>query len=312
MAERYFLFGCLVLVMFLTGCGIWYYRIWRKRADRIISQFQDLYGTLLQVDYPRSEKKKVLDELTEVFFHLEEALNKALISSLALKQAEINVLQSQINPHFLYNILDSIRGQALSEGVPEIADMTEALANYFRYCVTKDDGIVTLADELKNVENYWRIQQYRFGNKISMQISMDRESICPDEYEIPKLILQPIVENAIFHGLETKQGIGKVMIRIERTLSRLIIEVSDDGIGMEESELERLREQLKEKQHVITKKDSGSQHGSGIALLNVNERIKLHYGDEYGLQISSSHLTGTEVEFVLPIRAPVQHHSKFV
>ena len=96
------------------------------------------------------------------------AYPKDLISSLALKQAEINVLQSQINPHFLYNILDSIRGQALSEGVPEIADMTESLANYFRYCVTKDDGIVTLADELKNVQNYWKIQQYRLNMKLRL------------------------------------------------------------------------------------------------------------------------------------------------
>lgn len=298
---------CVLLAGVLAdGAGMfWFYKKWRGEIQTLLLEFQDLYCSLLQVEYPKEKSNGLPEELSCVILHLKRALNEALISSLALKQAEINVLQSQINPHFLYNILDSIRGQALSEGVPEIADMTESLANYFRYCVTKDDGIVALADELKNVENYWKIQQYRFGDKISMQVIMDRGILHPDEYEIPKLILQPIVENAIFHGLETKQGKGKVIIRIERTETRLIILVMDNGIGMEEQELEKLRKQLKEKQHVISRKESGQQRSSGIALLNVNERIKLYYGDEFGLQISSSRFTGTEVEFVLPIRTPV-------
>lgn len=296
----------LLTAVFADGAGMFLcYRRWREEIKNILFEFQELYCSLLQAECPQEKKSGLPEELSCVISHLKKALNEALISSLALKQAEINVLQSQINPHFLYNILDSIRGQALSEGVPEIADMTESLANYFRYCVTKDDGIVALADELKNVENYWKIQQYRFGNKISMQVVMDRGILHPDEYEIPKLILQPIVENAIFHGLETKQGKGKVIIRIERTKTRLIILVMDNGIGMDEQELEKLRKQLKEKQHVISRKEPGQQRSSGIALLNVNERIKLHYGDEYGLQISSSRFTGTEVEFVLPIRTPV-------
>ena len=264
-----------------------------------------MYSDLLQLPSPCMKEKSVLNELSDMIDYLEKGLDKALISSLALKQAEINVLQSQINPHFLYNILDSIRGQALSEGVPEIADMTESLANYFRYCVTKDDGIVTLADELKNVQNYWKIQQYRFGDKISMEILLDGTSLYPEEYEIPKLILQPIVENAIFHGLETKTGKGHVVIRIENTSTLLMITVMDDGTGMDEEELEKLRTHLKEKQHVIGKNEYGTRRNSGIALLNVNERIKLHYGDEYGLQISSSRLVGTEVEFILPVKSPV-------
>lgn len=303
---------CILLLAMLAdvlGMAVCYQN-WKKKLRGVISEFQELYGSLLQVEYPGTNCAELLEEFTATVNYLEKALNQVLISSLALKQAEINVLQSQINPHFLYNILDSIRGQALSEGVPEIADMTESLANYFRYCVTKDNGVVSLADELKNVENYWKIQQYRFGDKISMRVCMDMETLRPDEYEMPKLVLQPIVENAIFHGLETKQGKGNVTIRIRRTQKHLIILVMDDGIGMEEQELERLRKEFKEKQHVIAKKDSRLQTSSGIALLNVNERIKLHYGDEYGLQISSSRFSGTEVEFVLPIRTPV-HRSKF-
>ena len=138
-----------------------------------------------------------------------------------------------------------------------------------------------------------------------MEILLDGTSLYPEEYEIPKLILQPIVENAIFHGLETKTGKGHVVIRIENTSTLLMITVMDDGTGMDEEELEKLRTHLKEKQHVIGKNEYGAQKNSGIALLNVNERIKLHYGDEYGLQISSSRLVGTEVEFILPVKSPV-------
>ena len=303
--------GKLIVCVILAGifCNvillIFLAKKWREQFRGIMAEFRKMYSDLLQLPSPCIKEKSVLNELSDMIDYLEKGLDKALISSLALKQAEINVLQSQINPHFLYNILDSIRGQALSEGVPEIADMTESLANYFRYCVTKDDGIVTLADELKNVQNYWKIQQYRFGGKISMEILLDGTSLYPEEYEIPKLILQPIVENAIFHGLETKTGKGHVVIRIENTSTLLMITVMDDGTGMDEEELEKLRTHLKEKQHVIGKNQYGTQRNSGIALLNVNERIKLHYGDEYGLQISSSRLVGTEVEFILPVKSPV-------
>ena len=176
------IFCNVILLIFLV-------KKWREQFRGIMAEFRKMYSDLLQLPSPCIKEKSVLNELSDMIDYLEKGLDKALISSLALKQAEINVLQSQINPHFLYNILDSIRGQALSEGVPEIADMTESLANYFRYCVTKDDGIVTLADELKNVQNYWKIQQYRFGGKISMEILLDGTSLYPEEYEIPKLIL---------------------------------------------------------------------------------------------------------------------------
>ncbi len=301
----------LLLMLILTALDLaWIiscYFSWRKEADKVIAVFSDLYGMLLQPTCMIQSDLDVLGQIKLASKQLEAALNEALVSSLALKQAEINALQSQINPHFLYNILDSIRGQALSEGVTEIADMIESLADYFRYCISKEDDVVTLADELRNVQNYWIIQKYRFGNKISMQVILDHEEICPDEYEIPKLILQPIVENAIFHGLETKLGEGTVTIRITCTDSRLIIIVVDDGIGMGPQELAYLRRQLKENQRVISKKETVPPRRSGIALANVNERIKLHYGDEYGLQISSTPKTGTEVEFVLPVCSAHNH-----
>ncbi len=303
-AQRVILFVLLGVIALDCVWLLYHYLYWRAAVKKMLDNIQTLYNLLMPGEHPNVAGHGSLSDLDSGIHYLEEGLNKALISSLALKQAEINELQSQINPHFLYNMLDSIRGQALSEGMVEIAEMTESLANYFRYCITNGDGIVPLSYELRNVENYWVIQQYRFGSKISMQIEIDTSEINPDEYEIPKLVLQPMVENAIVHGLEMKPEKGKITIRITRTDSKLIILVIDDGIGIGEQELHELRKQLKIKQHVIAEKGVTPSKGNGIALLNVNERIKLHYGDDYGLQISSSPFTGTEIEFVLPIRTP--------
>ena len=159
-----------------------------------------------------------------------------------------------------------------------------------------------MKEEIQHVESYLKIMKLRYRKKMDYTINVEKDLM---NNVALKLSLQPIVENAIFHGLETKTGKGHVVIRIENTSTLLMITVMDDGTGMDEEELEKLRTHLKEKQHVIGKNEYGTQRNSGIALLNVNERIKLHYGDEYGLQISSSRLVGTEVEFILPVKSPV-------
>jgi len=274
--------------------------LWFRNASDTLTEFESILSTLSPDGMPKSERRQILFRMMMNLDYFESNYNKTVATSIAMKQAEINALQSQINPHFLYNILDSIRGQALIENMYDIADMTEALANYFRYCISSKDDIVTLENELKNVENYWMIQRYRFEDKISMEIILDDIHSRPGEYSLPKLILQPIVENAVYHGLETKVGPGKVIIRVTETPKRLIISVTDDGIGMGAEELDLLKIKLLGKRAELAGSKE-SQHGSGVALVNVNERIKLHFGDEYGLQISSARGIGTEVEVTLPI-----------
>ena len=118
------------------------------------------------------------------------------------KETEILALQNQINPHFLYNVLDSIRGQAIVEGVSEIAEMTEALSKLFRYSISNSDAVVYLGNEIKNLRTYFTIQQYRFNNRFELIIENDADDEAIMQYRIPKMTIQPIVENAIYHGLE--------------------------------------------------------------------------------------------------------------
>lgn len=214
------------------------------------------------------------------------------------KQAEISELQSQINPHFLYNTLEAIRSQCLVNEVPDVAQMAKSLAMFFRYSIDTKRALVSIADELKNVSNYFMIQQYRFDNKFSLDIVLEDDDESVLDCMIPKLTIQPIIENSIYHGLETKMTEGRIEIRITRTHSRIIIIISDNGSGMDEEQLTRLNDALSS--GVSGRADSGDR-GTGIALPNVHQRIKLYFGREYGLVIRSVEGTGTDVEVTLPV-----------
>ena len=219
------------------------------------------------------------------------------ISSILWQQAKFSELQSQINPHFLYNTLESIRGQALGDDNIKVADMTEALAKYFRYSIDKESDIVELKQEIENIRNYIRIQQYRFEDRFDFQVYMDeqdQEMLC----KMPKMSLQPIVENSVYHGLESRISGGLISLRIEKSDKNLRIFVQDNGQGIPEEKLKFLQKRLEETDGIL--KQSELEDHMGIALLNVNHRIKLTFGKEYGLFISSTENLGTEVMLVIP------------
>lgn len=238
-------------------------------------------------------------QLNAMLKNLKDSMDREYTAGILKKQAEINALQSQINPHFLYNVLDSIRGHALTEGVDEIAEMTEALSILFRYSISSKSNLVNLESELKNIKNYFKIQQYRFNNKFDLDIKIEGNIDKILSYQIPKLTIQPILENSIYHGLEMKMDKGKIYIRIDDTEDRLIINISDDGVGMDKHQLERLNDKLSS--HVDIGKDLDvNRKTTGIALANVNQRIKLLFGDEYGLYVYSTPNIGTDVEIIIP------------
>ena len=161
------------------------------------------------------------------------------------KQTELTALQSQINPHFLYNTLECIRGQALMDDNLEIARMVEALGAFFRYSISRKGNLVTLKDELDNIDNYMLIQRYRFGNRFSMEVIIDEEDEEAYNCLIPRLIIQPIVENAIFHGLEERLEGGRVTIEVIVTEKTLIITVSDNGKGISREQLNKLNAKIR-------------------------------------------------------------------
>lgn len=214
------------------------------------------------------------------------------------KEAELTALQSQINPHFLYNTLESIRGQAIIDGNKDIGKMIAALASFFRYSISTKGNLVTLREELNNIENYMMIQRYRFDNRFSLDIQIEEGEEEVYDYFVPRLTIQPIVENAIYHGLEECLENGKIEIDIIQTERQLIITVSDNGKGMVGETLEKINNKI---HNQIEAEDiETTTTGTGIALENIHRRIRLLFGEEYGMQLYSTLGHGTDVEVILP------------
>ena len=228
------------------------------------------------------------------------ALQKNYSAEMMKSQAEIHALQSQINPHFLYNTLETIRSQAIVQKSTGIEKMTEALATLFRYSISKPGEMASFSDELENVENYLIIQRYRFPNKFSFVKELEDPDIL--NYQLPILTIQPIVENAIHHGLETKLGPGTITISAFSTQSRLKITINDNGSGISEERLAEIDEALNEPPSIenLTVNSGSLRKKSGIALINVNRRIQFYFGQEYGIRVYSTQGIGTTVELNLP------------
>lgn len=243
---------------------------------------------VLQLDWSKSP------DLSAFLGDIEDRLHGEEITKLRQKQAEYLALQNQINPHFLYNALEAIRADALLADCEEIAETTEALATFFRYTISNVQEYVTFSDELDNAENYFTIQRCRFGDKLSLELEMENENLL--EARMPKLILQPLVENAVSHGLEGKIEHGTVRIIVDNSEETLFLRVRDDGIGMPEEQVERLNAQF-----AGDSTDIGGQQRGGIALRNVNSRIQLMFGEDYGLRIYSAVGIGTECCITLPL-----------
>ncbi len=203
------------------------------------------------------------------------------------RKYELQALQAQINPHFLYNTLDSIIWMAETND-SNIVAMTEALAKLFWISLNKGNEEISLERELEHVKNYLIIQSMRYADKFTYEISAEPGV---ERCRTIKLILQPIVENCIYHGIKKKRGTGKITIRAYRREQNLIIEVSDDGCGMPEEICRKILSDEIESENIS---------GSGIGVKNVNERIQLRFGKKYGLSYSSEEGVGTTVTYVLP------------
>lgn len=200
---------------------------------------------------------------------------------------EFQILQAQINPHFLYNTLDSIKWLAVIQNVHNISSMTNSLINLLKYNISRNNKTVMLSEELESVKNYVNIQKYRYGDIFEVTYDVNEDLL---EYRILKFILQPIVENAIFHGFENMEGNCLIKIIARKKDEYLIIEIIDNGIGITNERLEDIQS---------PNKDKGKF--SGIGLRNIEERIKLYFGEKYGLTIDSKLHEGTHVSLFLPI-----------
>lgn len=285
-----------ITIAFLFVCWFWILIPYRK-TEKWMQHFLDGY---IISDLKDMDSFLVTPSMKHHVEVMNEILKSPQMMDMNKRQAQYLALQNQINPHFLYNTLESIRGEALIAGLDSVADMTEALAKFFRYTITKVENLVTVEEELDNCETYFRIQKYRFGDRLNLHIKCEEE----DEdtvmnCRIPKLTLQPILENSIIHGTEVKIGTGNLSIEFERTDKRLIVRISDDGVGMDEKTLARLNRRLGKNGSSVVYKDEGQK--GGIALVNVNNRIHLLFGEEYGMHVYSVLGKGTDVEITIPI-----------
>lgn len=245
------------------------------------------------------------DELTETFEDLRSTVElihqkDALYYQSQLKeqqlvnqqqQMEFKMLSSQINPHFLYNTLETIRMQALASGNRDVATSIKLLGKSMRY-VLENTGtnFTTLTNELSYIKTYLSIQKLRFGDRVNSEIIID-ETLDTDRIKILPLLLQPIVENGIIHGLERVNSHGLIRIQISAEESDLFITISDNGAGMDEETLNALREKILHHDPEDTK---------SIGLYNINQRVHLYYGDDYYMSIDSTVSDGTIVTLKLP------------
>lgn len=275
---------------------------WRKivipyqHSEKMLKRMLDGY---LMTNYDEFGFPYLTPHTEEELQKIDELFRSPQVFDLNKRQAQYLALHNQINPHFLYNTLESIRSEALIAGLVSVSDMTEALATFFRYTISKVENLVSVEEELENCKTYFRIQQYRFGERLKLHIEYEEE-----EWEeighcrIPKLTLQPILENSIIHGTELKIGTGNLRIQFERTQKRLLIRISDDGIGMDEGTLRELNQKLRKDSSAVSYQQSETK--GGIALVNVNNRIHLLFGEEYGMHVYSIQGNGTDVEIILP------------
>ena len=206
-----------------------------------------------------------------------------------MDQIRMEALQSQIQPHFLYNTLDCIHWQAVVNGNQDISKLVKALASYYRICLSRGKDIITIGEELEYTRNYLYIQQIRYDEILNYEIVSEPEL---ESAVIPKLTLQPLVENAIYHGIKLLEGKkGEIRIRVSGNREQIQIRVEDNGIGMSEQEITGMNQ-------MISMYDE--QFGYGVR--NVNRRIQLYYGQEYGLTYSCNEAGGVTVSVLLPNR----------
>ncbi|MEH7386027.1 sensor histidine kinase [Bacillus sp. JJ1521] len=241
------------------------------------------------------ESNDEIGQLGNGFNHMiseiDRLVSEVYKTGLREKEAEIRALQSQMNPHFLYNTLESINMLAITKGNLDVSDMVSSLGRLLRYTIDNSSKVVSLKEELQFIQSYISIQKVRMGEKLHYFEEMD-----PSLYDalLPKLVLQPLVENAIVHGLSSNGG--SIFIKVNRNGNHITIKVEDNGNGITKVRLEELNRLIENQQH------TSSEKHSGIALSNVHERLQLLYGKQYGIQIESGEKEGFSVILTFPIQ----------
>jgi two-component system sensor histidine kinase YesM len=265
-----------------------------------IKKLHDVTSTITKDDLQALVTHNNVDEITEMGMsfnimigRVRELLDAKVKEQEDLKKAELRALQAQINPHFLYNTLDTIIWMAESKKTNQVIEIVRALSNFFRISLSKGRDWITIGEEIERTRSYLTIQKMRYRDIVDYQIEMD-EGVAGNT--VLKLVLQPLVENALYHGIKNKRQGGTIMVRAKPLKEdQILLQVEDNGIGFTPEKLAQLQTELAD--------DTGEiKLESGFGIGNVNKRIKLYYGREYGVSIKSECHAGTCVTIVIPAR----------
>ncbi|WP_379951038.1 cache domain-containing sensor histidine kinase [Ectobacillus funiculus] len=238
------------------------------------------------------EIKRLGDSFNRMIESIKNLLNVINLIEKRKREAELKVLQEQIKPHFLYNTLDTIKWMAQEYQARDIMTVIDALTNLFRIGLSKGKESIKVSEEIEHIRSYLIIQMNRYEDKFDYDIEVQEEA---KNLFVLKLILQPLVENSIYHAIKTKRGRGKISIQVKIIDDKLFLSVTDDGKGMNPEQVKAMNQRLEDGGTI------GSSNSSGYGMLNVNERIKLSFGNEFGLHILSRENQGTTVEIWHPI-----------
>ena len=236
----------------------------------------------------KDEIGTLADSVNEMTAHLEDFVEKIKEDERKMRHTELRLLQEQINPHFLYNTLDTIVWLVEGNAPDKAVNMVVSLSDFFRIVLSKGKDIITLKEEEQHIRSYLEIQQVRYRDILEYDIQIPEELY---QYKILKLTLQPLVENSLYHGIKTKRGKGTIFVTGRLEGDKIYLDVKDTGVGMTEAELASLRSKISK---------PCKETDSGFGLANVNERIRMNYGPEYGMTIHSKQGEGTWVQVVIP------------
>ncbi len=262
-----------------------------RPINKVVGKMNDVsqgdLGTRIALEDMDSDGRKLAGGFNIMMDEIDVLMERVKEEQRQLDKMRFNALQSQIQPHFLYNTLECIHWQALSGGTQEISTMVKALAQYYRICLSEGKDIIPLRVELEHVRNYLIIQNMRYGNIITFVEKVEEKYL---SMMIPKLTLQPLVENSIYHGIRIKESLtGTVEIEVCETEDTVLLIVRDNGGGMEPERIAYINQNI-----------SDTDRDVGYGITNINKRIELMYGEQYGLRFRQNEGEGLCVEIRLP------------
>ena len=273
-----------------------------QRITRRMTTLSLAMDEVEQRDFQIKLPVKGNDEISHLTIHFNDMvenirnlMDEVVATQNEKRQRELQVLQAQINPHFLYNTLDTIQWKALEYDAQELSDLIFALASFFRISLSKGEEKISMEKEIDHVRSYLEVQKYRYGEILTYDIKVDDNV---KEAMVPKIIIQPLVENAIYHGIKPKLSKGKITIEAKRVDDEIRIQVMDDGVGIEE-----------EKRNNLVKSLSYEKPVGSYGLYNVHQRVHLYYGNDYGISIESKVLEGTRITINLPFEKGEENHA---